>query len=236
MKARFFSATDGWVNLIFVEYGKHEELQLYQAKKWSTVHDTLFAISPCGIAIPLLSRSVHEADVKFDNVRIPGSFDALVERSRQLIDERIENDTGVIPPEAIVFGYSQKQIDESMARHRARIEKERSERNERMRERDRKAAIARLEKQIKWQAEVASLLANDGQVGGEELADYARLLGIKVHPRTIGFLRKRCNWVTSGQASISGKRRSPQTMFKLYRECRELVLSLCPELKGKGAA
>ncbi len=61
-----------------------------------------------------------------------------------------------------------------------------------------------------------------GAIDGDELIDLARHLGIEMHPRTVGMIRKRLSWINSNQAGCRGK--GPiQNAFVVYRACFKIL-------------
>ena len=54
------------------------------------------------------------------------------------------------------------------------------------------------------------------QVDGDELVVAANAVGVHVHPRTVGTLRKRVYWITSDRAAMVGKR-LPNSVYQVYR-------------------
>lgn len=78
------------------------------------------------------------------------------------------------------------------------------------RERERLAAI------------VGKVKADEG-IDGSQLADLARSMGIDLHPRTVGTLRKRVVSITSNGGRVTGRGHLPSTVWNLYRQVRAQV-------------
>jgi hypothetical protein len=89
------------------------------------------------------------------------------------------------------------------AANRERIERERIEREQ-------AAKLARMDKAK------STLLAN-GQIDGETLLELARYIGIDVHPRTAGTLKKRIGLIGNGSCRVYGGS-VPDGVWVLYRE------------------
>ena len=47
-----------------------------------------------------------------------------------------------------------------------------------------------------------------------------RSLGIDIHPRTVGTLRKRVNWIGDSGARVTGKGGLPDGVWSLYHDVR----------------
>lgn len=63
-------------------------------------------------------------------------------------------------------------------------------------------------------------IAAGESVTGDELADVGRSLGIDIHPRTVGTLRKRVNWIGDSGARVTGKGGLPDGVWSLYHDVR----------------
>ena len=98
---------------------------------------------------------------------------------------------------------------------RARTERIEAERQKRQAEEDEKnrkihdAFVSRM----------TSKVQADEMVCGEDLLEFARHVGIEVHPRTAGSLKRRIVAVNSGQCRFHGER-PPATVYELYRQVR----------------
>ena len=76
-----------------------------------------------------------------------------------------------------------------------------------------------------WISKIATCLAGDKPIGGDALLDYARHIGIKVHPRTAGTLLRRVDSIREGQAHVhrvrSGKKSHlPDAVWDLFHAVR----------------
>ena len=91
-------------------------------------------------------------------------------------------------------------------REAERVAEETAKRDKR--EADKAARLERIKQQM----------VADTAIGGDELLDIARTLGIDVHPRTAGMLKRRVNSIRRGQAGIV-KGGSVQAAFDLYKQC-----------------
>jgi hypothetical protein len=60
-------------------------------------------------------------------------------------------------------------------------------------------------------------IRNGQAIDGEDLTDVAKHIGVSVHPRTIGTLRKRVYSITAQQAGFRGRSRLPNTVFEVFR-------------------
>lgn len=67
----------------------------------------------------------------------------------------------------------------------------------------------------------AKFLAGGG-VNGDELVDLARSLGIEIHPRSVGMLRKRVVWICEDKARIY-KGGPIDSAYELYKEVKEAM-------------
>jgi hypothetical protein len=63
------------------------------------------------------------------------------------------------------------------------------------------------------------MLAGDS-IGGDELADFARYLGLVIPPRTVGMLRTKISTIKQGTATVNKNlaRSSSDTAHRIYRE------------------
>jgi ribosomal protein L12E/L44/L45/RPP1/RPP2 len=87
-------------------------------------------------------------------------------------------------------------------------------------ERTEKETAKREQKQRKEQERIDAIIADiqSGEaIDGEELVDVAKHIGVSVHPRTIGTLRKRVYSITAQQARFRGRNRLPNTVFEVFR-------------------
>lgn len=76
------------------------------------------------------------------------------------------------------------------------------------------------EKKQKHEAHIARITAAilaKKQIGGHDLIDIARHVGIDVHPRTVGSIRSNVVWIEMGQARISNRKFNTQSAHKLLR-------------------
>lgn len=65
-------------------------------------------------------------------------------------------------------------------------------------------------------------IADDTPVSGDELLDVARAVGIEVHPRTAGTLRRRVVEIQSGCGRVRGGQ-APDSVWSLYRRVKAAV-------------
>jgi hypothetical protein len=68
-------------------------------------------------------------------------------------------------------------------------------------------------------AAIVEKIKRDEPIDGDSLIDACRFLGIEVHPRTAGTLRKRVVSINSSTARITGKGLSNEP-YRLYRACQ----------------
>lgn len=81
-------------------------------------------------------------------------------------------------------------------------------------------AAAELEQRLQGHRET---VCSGEAISGESLLELARSLGIDVHPRTAGMLRKRVAWVEAHRNARWGKAHLPGSVCELYRRCQELL-------------
>ena len=126
--------------------------------------------------------------------------------------------TGVDLPKTIEGTYEaiEQYAGSKLAEYAGRVEAEKAKkkRAEEQEQKEKEAAeFTRLRK---------AAMQND-QLSADELVDLARLLGVEVHPRTIGMMRKRVHWVTSDQLAYTGKRMQKTSPCKIYQACVESI-------------
>jgi hypothetical protein len=96
---------------------------------------------------------------------------------------------------------------------------------EQQREREAKEQAKQAAEQVKRdtiKAKLSARVAVNESISGEELAELCSMLGIELHPRTIGLLRKRVRAINSGSASIVGKGLS-DAAYGAYLSCAARV-------------
>ena len=102
---------------------------------------------------------------------------------------------------------------------------ERAERD-RIAERERKEAYRRQqedERQAKIRAAIIKNLRADEAIRGEDLVTLAKEYKIKMHPRTVGCIRKRVITIGPNQSRVTGKGGLPQSVWKINARVREIA-------------
>ena len=128
----------------------------------------------------------------------------------RLVFERI---TGLKLPKSssdthqFIREYVGDEVVSAYFKERADAEAAEAQANKEKRDREHEAHIARI---------TAAILAKQ-QIGGHDLIDIARHVGIDVHPRTVGSIRSNVVWIEMGQARISNRKFNTQSAHKLLR-------------------
>ena len=72
-------------------------------------------------------------------------------------------------------------------------------------------------------ARITLTIVSAGRISGDDLIDIARHLGIDVHPRTVGSIRRNLIWIEQGQAQITNRKFDTHSAHNLLREVRAQI-------------
>lgn len=101
----------------------------------------------------------------------------------------------------------------------ARIEEQQAAERE---AKEKEKALAEQKKRDARKAQLSAKVAANESIPGDDLAELCGMLGIELHPRTVGMLRKRVRSINAHSASIVGKGLS-DAAFHAYLNCATAI-------------
>jgi len=217
LKTMYSGEKSAWVQKQVTLWRDHNGMKLY---KLDVAMSYLWLEIEPGI---LVSAQFRDSDVQNLSRRegntLPVDLEDWKKRVSEHFRKRFDND-GFLPPDALYLGFTQEQID-----HGLRLAKIRSD----VKAVEREASYAR-QREVAEAREVAVIVAlkasvlEDKTIDAGQLIDLAKHLGIEIHSRTIGMLRKRVVSLNSSSARIRGKGLPSNSPYSLYKQCRNLLL------------